>query len=335
MGKTYHVYGIGNALVDMEFTVTPELLSTLGIDKGVMTLVDESRQTDLLAQLSEHPCKRAGGGSAANTMVALCQLGGKGFYSCKVANDEAGTFYLKDLLACGLETNLHNGDRPSGTTGKCLVLVTPDADRTMNTFLGITGEISSQEIVPAILEDSQYVYIEGYLVSSPTGKAAAIKAREIAKSAGVKISLSLSDFNMVNFFKEGLLEIIGDGVDFLFANEAEALKMADTHNINQAIAHLQTLSPAFVITRGAKGSVIFDGETTIEIDSTPVKAVDTVGAGDMYAGAFLYALTHGQNYSEAGRLASLAAARVVSRFGPRLDMEEINQIKSLVDQPLH
>ena len=331
MGKTYHVYGIGNALVDMEFEVTPELLQALTIDKGVMTLVDEARQAELLEKLYDRHCKRAGGGSAANTMVAICQLGGKGFYSCKVANDEAGTFYLEDLLKCGLETNLHNGDRAPGTTGKCLVLVTPDADRTMNTFLGITGELSTQEIVPSILQDSQYVYIEGYLVSSPTGKEAAVKAREIAQSAGVKTSLSLSDFNMVNYFQDGLLEIIGSGLDLIFANEAEALKMAATEDINQAVAHFKTIAQSFAITRGAKGSLIFDGEKILEIEPVPVKAVDTVGAGDMYAGAFLYGLTHGKDYTEAGKLASLSASRVVSRFGPRLELEEIQSLSSLVN----
>jgi sugar/nucleoside kinase (ribokinase family) len=326
MNKKYHVYGVGNALVDMEFEVTPEILQELSIDKGVMTLVDETRQAEIVAKLTKLHCKRCSGGSAANTMVAISQLGGKGFYSCKVANDETGSFYLEDLLNCGLDTNLRYVGRESGTTGKCLVMVTPDADRTMNTFLGITGTLSQSELVPEAIADSEYVYLEGYLVTSPSGKNAAIKAREIATQEGVQTSLSLSDPNMASFFKNGLLEIIGSGLDMIFSNETEAMKMADTHDLDDAIAYLKTLAKRFAMTRGANGSLIFDGEKLFEIAPVPVQAVDTVGAGDMYAGAFLYGITHGMSYTEAGNLASLAASRIVSRFGARLATEEMQDI---------
>lgn len=326
MSKKYHVYGIGNALVDMEFAVTPDLLEKLEIAKGVMTLVDESRQTHLVEQLNGRLGKQSSGGSAANTMVAIGQFGGKGFYSCKVANDEAGTFYLEDLRRCGLDTNLHNGEDEAGITGKCLVMVTPDADRTMNTFLGITSNLSEKELVLEAIVESEYLYIEGYLVSSETAKAAAIKARRTAQEAGVKTALSLSDPNMVEFFKEGLLEVIGLGLDFIFSNEAEALKMADTNDLSQATAKLQKLAKGFAITRGGKGSLIFDGQQLLEIPPIPVQAIDTVGAGDMYAGAFLYGITHGMSYEKAGNLASLAASRIVTSFGPRLETEEIQSL---------
>lgn len=321
----YHVYGIGNALVDMEIEVTSEVLQHLKIDKGVMTLVDEARQTEILARVDGLACKKSGGGSAANTMVAIAQLGGKGFYSCKVANDESGTFYLEDLQRCGLDTNPHS-DREDGITGKCLVMITPDADRTMNTFLGITGNFSEKELVSEALIDSEYLYIEGYLVSSPTAKAAAIKAREMAQNAGIKTALSLSDPNMVEFFKEGLLKMIGSGVDFIFSNESEAFKMAETSDLSEAIAHFKTLAKGFAITRGAKGSLIYDGQEIIEITAEPVKAIDTVGAGDIYAGTFLYGITHEMNYAEAGKLASQAASKIVTNFGPRLQTEEMQSI---------
>lgn len=326
MNKQYHVYGVGNALVDMEFTVTPELLQELEIEKGVMTLVDENRHHEVLEQLNGRLGKQSSGGSAANTMVAISQLGGKGFYSCKVAPDETGYFYLEDLRRCGLDTNLHNGKEEGGITGKCLVMITPDADRTMNTFLGITGSLSVEELVPEAIIDAQYLYIEGYLVSSSTAKAAAIKAREIAQNAGNKIAFSLSDPNMVEFFKAGLLEIIGSGLDLIFANEAEALKMADTEDIEQAIAHFKTLAKSFAITRGGKGSLIFDGQEIIEIEPVKVQAIDTVGAGDMYAGAFLYGITHGMSYQKAGQFASLAASRIVTHFGPRLEMADMQSL---------
>jgi sugar/nucleoside kinase (ribokinase family) len=322
----YHVYGIGNALVDMEFEISPEFLQELKIDKGVMTLVDEIRQTEIVERVNGLHCKKSGGGSAANTMVAIAQLGGKGFYSCKVANDESGIFYLKDLQRCGLDTNLHNGDREGGITGKCLVMITPDADRTMNTFLGITAHFSEAELVPEALIESEYLYIEGYLVTSPTAIVAAIKAREIAQNSGVKTALSLSDPNMAEFFREGLLNIIGSGLDLIFANESEALKIAQTDDFDSAIAYFKTLAKSFAITRGARGSLVFDGENLIEIKTPQVRAIDTVGAGDMYAGAFLYGITHDMSYAAAGQLASLAASRIVTRFGPRLESEEMQSL---------
>jgi sugar/nucleoside kinase (ribokinase family) len=326
MGKQYDVYGVGNALVDMEFEVSVEDLQQLGIDKGVMTLVDEGRQSYLVGQLNHRLGRQSGGGSAANTMVAIAQLGGRGFYSCKVANDETGTFYLNDLRACGLESNLHNGDREAGTTGKCLVLVTPDADRTMNTFLGITGSLSVAELDPDAIANSKYLYLEGYLVTSPTALEAAIQARNIARGAGVNTALSLSDPNMVEFFKAGLTQIIGSGLDFLFANESEAKKMAGTDDLAQTIDYFKTMSRGFAITRGASGSLVFDGANLLEIRSFPAEAIDTVGAGDMYAGAFLYGITNGLSYQRAGTLASLASSRVVCTYGARLTAEELRSL---------
>lgn len=322
----YNVYGLGNALADIEFEITPDRLQALNIDKGVMTLIDDDRHHELLNQLSDLSSKLLCGGSAANTAIAIGQLGGKCFYSCKVGDDDTGTRYLEDLVRGGVDTNFKLDNRPEGITGKCLVFVTPDADRTMNTYLGISGSFSPEELVPEAIADSQYLYMEGYLVSSPTGKAAAIRAREIAEAAGVKTTLTLSDPNMVEFFKPGLLEMLGSGVDFLFANETEALKMADTEDFSAAIDHFKTLAKGFAITRGADGSVIFDGDELIEIDPVPVKAIDTVGAGDMYAGAFLYGISNGMSFAEAGNLASRASARIVTQYGPRLSAEETRSL---------
>ena len=322
----YHVYGLGNALVDIELSVSPEVLQTAGIDKGVMTLLDEAQQQDILQKLQGHAPKKASGGSAANTLIAIGQLGGKGYYSCKVANDADGQFYLEDLARCGVETNLKPEALAEGITGKCLVMVTPDADRTMGTFLGISGSFSEAELDPAAIATSDYTYIEGYLVTSPTGKAAAIKARELAKAAGKQVSLTLSDFNMVKFFKDGLLEMIGEGVDLLFANETEALTLAETEDLETAIAHLKTLSRAFAITRGPAGSVVFDGENLLEVAGYPVAAIDTVGAGDSYAGAFLYGLTQSMGYAKAGDLASRVSSQLVTQYGPRLTTEQIQGI---------
>jgi sugar/nucleoside kinase (ribokinase family) len=316
--KNYDVYGLGNALVDIEFEVSPDVLQDCGIEKSVMTLIDSDRQQELADRLQPYYRKRSCGGSAANTMIAISQFGGKAFYSCKVAADETGAFYLADLQNCGVDSNSHKDSSGSGVTGKCLVLLTPDADRTMNTFLGITADFSEAELVPEAIVEASYTYIEGYLVTSPTGLNAAIKAREIAQNSGKKVSLSLSDPNMARFFKPGLLEILGTGVDLIFANEGEALDLAESGDLKDAIAYLQTLSKAFAITRGAQGSLVYDGENFLNIDPVVVQAIDTVGAGDMYAGAFLYGLTHGFSYLSAGILASRASAQIVTEFGPRL-----------------
>ena len=328
MSKKYNVYGMGNALVDMEFEVTAEQLTALGVDKGVMTLMDEEKQAQVVADLPP-ACKKCCGGSAANTMVAISQLGGTGFYSCKVANDETGTFYLQDLVDCGLDTNLTTDNRPDGVTGKCLVMVTPDSDRTMGTFLGITSELSDTELDKTALADSEYVYIEGYLVTSDIARKTAIATKKYAQESGVKTAFSLSDPNMTQYFKEGLLEIIGDGVDLLFANESEALTMAGSEKLEDAIAYLKTIAKTFAITRGREGSIIFDGEQIIEVAGETVEAIDTVGAGDMYAGCLLYGITNGLNWSQAGSLASIASATLVTSYGARL---ETDVLKSLIDR---
>lgn len=322
----YDVYALGNALLDIEFEVSPEVLQNLGIDKGVMTLLDQDAQDKIVSNLDQYDQKRSCGGSAANTQIAVSQFGGKSFYSCKVADDEPGKFYTQDLIDCGVATNLENQTAQSGVTGKCLVFVTPDADRTMNTFLGISGGFSHDELVPEAIKNAKYTYIEGYLVSGESSKQAAIKAREIAQAAGNKVAFTLADLNMVKFFKSGLLEIIGSGIDFLFANESEALLMAETEDFDVAVNYLKTLAQGFAITRGAAGSVIFDGSKLINIDPFPVKAIDTVGAGDMYAGAFLYGITNGMSYPEAGRLASLASAKIVTTLGARMKTEDVQAL---------
>lgn len=324
--ERYNVYGLGNALLDIECEVTPETLQTLGVEKGVMTLLDEASQNQIIDHLNGRATKRSCGGSAANTMIAVSQLGGKVYYSCKVANDEPGQFYFDDLVRCGVDTNLQTHAPEPGITGKCLVFVTPDADRTMNTFLGISSGFSELELVPEAIAASTYTYIEGYLVTGEASKQAAIKAGELARGAGQKVALTLSDLNMVKYFKSGLLEMVGPGVDLLFANESEALEMAGSAEIEAAIAYLKTIAKTFAVTRGPKGSIIFDGEQVLEIEAFPVQAIDTVGAGDMYAGGVLYGITNGMSWTEAGRLGSKASSRLVTTLGARLETPTLQGI---------
>ncbi len=326
--KQYDVYGIGNALVDLEFQVSDDTLASLGVDKGLMTLIEEDRHHELVRQLASIDHKKASGGSAANSVIALAQLGGRGYYSCKVAADDFGDFYLQDMRACNVATNLDNQQREDGHTGKCLVLVTPDADRTMNTYLGITVNLSEAEVDEAAIEQAEYAYMEGYLVASDTGRAAAVKAREIAERANVKTVLTLSDPNMVNFFKDGLLEMAGSNLDLLFCNESEAMMMTETDTAAAAAEKLKQLSRQFAITLGPAGSLIYDGNETFTVPTGKVDVIDTNGAGDMYAGAFLYGLTHGMDYRTAAVLANRAASTIVTWFGPRLPAE---RTKALLD----
>jgi len=327
MSNKNHVYGIGNALVDMEFEVTPEFLKEHGVEKGLMTLVEEQRQDELLEKLGGHHHKRTCGGSAANTIIATSQLGAKSFYSCKVASDETGDFYWNDLKAKGVSSNLESG-RFEGVTGKCMVFVTPDADRTMNTYLGITSTFSKEQIIDEELLDSEWVYLEGYLVTGDSGKAAAIHARELAQANGKKVALTFSDPGIVGFFKDGFKEIIGDKkIDLLFCNHEEAMSYTGTHNIEEAYNALKDVANTFAITLGPKGALIFDGQDKIYIVANKVDAVDTNGAGDIFAGSFLYAITHGYNYGQAGHFACNCASKLVTQFGARLETDEILKIK--------
>ncbi len=326
--KKYKVYGIGAALVDTEIKVEDSDLTAMGVEKGLMTLVDQARQNELLAHLEGHLVKasHASGGSGGNSMIATAQFGGPTFMSCKVANDMDGDIYLSDLAAAGVDHCL-NGEREAGTTGKCLVLITPDAERSMNTYLSISETLSVEQLDSEALAQSEYLYLEGYLVTSPTGLAAAVKAREIAESTGVKTALSFSDPGMVEFFREGMTAIIGDKLDLIFCNEAEAMGWAQTDIMEEAIEKLKLVARNFVITLGAEGALTYDGTELATIPPHKVTAVDTNGAGDMFAGAFLYAITRGEDFPTAGRFASLAAGNVVSSFGPRLPASDHSTLR--------
>ncbi|MFK7976775.1 MAG: adenosine kinase [Halioglobus sp.] len=326
--KKYVAYGVGAALVDTEIKVDDSDLEQMGVDKGLMTLVDEARQSELINHLEGHlvKAKHASGGSAGNSMIATAQFGGPTFMSCKVANDSDGDIYVQDLEAAGVD-HCFTGQRESGTTGKCLVMITPDAERSMNTFLGISETLSTAQLDEAAIANSEYLYVEAYQVTSPTGRAAAIRAREVAEAAGVKTSLSFSDPGMVEFFRDGIVEMIGDRVNLIFCNEDEALGWAQSDSLDVAVEKLKDVCDTFVITLGAQGALTYDGKELTKVESQPVKAVDTNGAGDMFAGAFLYAISRGEDFPTAGRFASLAAGRVVSQFGPRLEGEAHGELR--------
>lgn len=328
--QDYHVYGMGNALVDLEFDVNDQFFAEMEIEKGLMTLVDENRQQTLMSRLGESTHKKACGGSAANTLIALAQLGGKAFYSCKVANDELGDFYTQDLTSNGVRNSLEEG-REDGVTGKCMVMITPDAERTMNTFLGITETYSPDQLRLEELKKSQYLYVEGYLVTSASARQAVSLAMETARSHGVKIALTSSDPSMAKYFGDGLKEMIGEqGVDLLFCNTEEAQILSGEEDPYQAIRALSKFSRQVAMTRSEEGALLFDGERIIEVATQQVRPIDTNGAGDLFAGAFLYALTQGHPFSVAGQLACACSSQLVTQFGPRLLKEQAELIREKI-----
>ncbi len=327
MNKLYDVFSLGNALVDVEIEVSPEKLAELSIDKGVMTLVELERHDYLLNQLHGEVHHRASGGSAANSIFALAQLGGKGYHACRVANDEAGSFYASDLSSAGVENNISQLNDNDGTTGKCLVMITPDADRTMNTYLGISSNMQVKDLDLNALDQSEYLYIEGYLVTSESNHATALAAKKHANDKGVKVAYTLSDPNMVKFFKPQIEEVLNSGVDLLFANEDEALEFTQEKSVEEALEALKDSASKVIITLGAKGAIYFDGQESHQISPYIVDAVDTNGAGDMFAGSFLYALTQGYSAEKSGILASFCSSYLVTQFGPRLKAESAKVIQ--------
>lgn len=328
--KKYDVYAIGNALVDYEIAVDDQFLATHGVEKALMTLVDEARQKELIAAVAGKIREKQGGGSAANTIVALSKFGGSGYYSCKVANDEDGRVFLQDLHDNGVSTNLKVETLPQGTTGKCLVMVSADAERTMNTFLGITSDFSVNELDENALLNAEYLFIEGYLVASPTGREAMKRAKQLAEANRVKVSLTFSDPSMVKYFRKEMEEVVGASVDLLFCNEEEAMLFTATETLEAAREELKKVARHFVITQGKNGAMIYDGDTFIHIEPYPVKALDSNGAGDMFSGAFLYGITNGHTYASAGKLASKAGSVVVAQYGPRLPHHTLQHIRQEV-----
>ena len=325
----YHLYAIGNALVDSEYEVSDAQLQAMGVDKRHMTLIDTPRRADLLKQVQGQAHRRTGGGSAGNTVVALAQLGGQAFYSCQVADDELGDFYAQDLQTWGVHTNLTHTRAQEGQTGSCMVLVTPDAERSMCTFLGVSAELNENALQPAAIAKSKIYYMEGYLAASPTGLQAAMTGREMAVKAGVPLALTLSDVSMIQFCRPGLDAMLGNGVDYLFCNIEEAQVWCGTQDMAVIRSQLQALAKTVCLTQGPLGSDILHNNQSLHVPATPVTAVDTNGAGDMFAGCFLYAITHGHGIEAAARLANRAAAWVVSQHGNRLTREQLQGIKAV------
>jgi sugar/nucleoside kinase (ribokinase family) len=326
----YAVVAIGNAIVDIIGRCDDDFLARHGATKGSMRLVDAPTIDTLYGEMG--PAIEISGGSAANTMVGLASFGGTAAFIGKVAADEFGRIFRHDIGAAGVtfETDPVDGKTP---TSRSLILVTPDGERTMNTYLGISTDLDHGEVDPKLIEASQVVYLEGYLFDQPQAKAAFRQAVAIAGKAGRKVALTLSDGFCVDRHRAEFLDLIRSGVGILFANESEITSLYETQSFETAAARAAADTPLAVLTRSAKGSLIIAAGTTHEIPVDPVaKVVDTTGAGDLYAAGFLYGLTSGLDLAAAGRLGSLAAAEIISHVGarPEANLGEIARARGLI-----
>tara|TARA_B100000683_G_C12489404_1_gene554106 strand:- start:1431 stop:2423 length:993 start_codon:yes stop_codon:yes gene_type:complete len=321
--KKYNVFGIGNALVDCVYMVDDKFLDDNNIEKGLMTLVDEKKQKSIIEKIKNFDSVIQSGGSVTNSVYTLSQLGGSGYVSVLVAEDEFGKIYLSDLKNSNVSTGGTTYTTGDGMTGTCLVLTTPDAERTMNTCLSISSNFSIKNINLVDLKSSEYLYIEGYLVTSDVAMEAVHQSIEFSSKNDVKIALTFSDLAMVKYFKDNFKSILNNKVDLLFCNEDEAKTFSGYDTLEDSIKYLGKLSSTLVVTLGKNGSLIYHNGEKITIDPYPTKAVDTVGAGDTFAGAFLYGITNGLSLKKSGELASLLSSKVVSKIGPRLEKDDI------------
>lgn len=311
----YDVYGVGNALVDIQAQITDEVLVRLDYPKGVMTLVDAPTQERVLAAIAGAAVSRCAGGSAANTIMAVADLGGKAAYSGKVGHDEIGQFFLTDLRRMGVSIEVPPLDGPSGT---CVILITEDAQRTMLTHLGVSAALGPDDVREEDIRQAKYVYVEGYLFTADAPRAAAYKTIELARKNGVKVAFTVSDPFLIHLFRDEFLRLIEGPVDLLFCNLEEARALTGKHDPVECAVEIHRHAENVALTLGPAGSILMHQGEVLPVEGVTTTAVDTTGAGDMYAGALLYGITNGLSWKQSGHLASHAAARIVAQLGARL-----------------
>lgn len=311
----YHVAGIGNAIVDVLVHADDALLDRLGLAKGVMTLIDAATAERIYDQLP--PGIECSGGSAANTIVGIAALGGRAAYVGKVKKDQLGDVFRHDIRNAGAAFDTAAaGDGPS--TARCFVLVTPDAQRTMLTYLGACIELTPDDVDEAVIAASDVTYLEGYLYDPPLAKRAFLKAADAAHKAARLVSLSLSDPFCVDRHRAAFRDLVANHVDILFANEAELSSLFQTEDFDEALRQVRGHCRVAAITRGARGSVVATNEDVIVVAADDIdQVVDTTGAGDLYAAGFLHGFTHGRDLATCAVLGGIAAGEVISHFGAR------------------
>ncbi len=312
---TLDVVGIGNAIVDVLAQADDAFIVGEKLAKGTMTLIDEARAHELYNRMGSG--LEASGGSAANTIAGIASLGGKAAYIGKVADDLLGKVFAHDMRATGVRYDTQPlKDGPA--TARCLILVTPDAQRTMSTFLGASVEFQPGDVDRELVASAQVTYLEGYLFDRPLAKEAFRQAGAIAHQAGRKVSLTLSDPFCVDRHRADFRDLIRGHVDILFANEAEICSLYETKDFDQAATAVRAGAEMAVLTRSEKGAVVVTGKDRVAVPAAPVaRVVDTTGAGDLFAGGFLYGFTRGKDLAHCAKLGALCAAEIISHFGAR------------------
>ncbi|MCP9822157.1 adenosine kinase [Cyanobium sp. L1E-Cus] len=328
MEKTYDVVGIGNAIVDVLVQANDDLIDNFELTKGTMALVDEAQAERLYASVG--PGLETSGGSAANTLAGVAQLGGRAGFIGRVRNDQLGGIFTHDIRSVGARF-----DTPAATDGpstaRCLILVTPDAQRTMCTYLGASVGLDPADLDLDMVAQAKVLYLEGYLWDSDEAKAAFITAAEVARAHGGEVALSLSDAFCVERHRESFQELVDGHVDILFANEMEITALYKANSFEEAADQVRGRCKLAALTRSEQGSVVLNGAGTHSVAPFQLgPLLDTTGAGDLYAAGFLHAYTQGQSVDECGRLGSLCAGQVVTQLGPRPQ----GSLKQLVAQHL-
>jgi sugar/nucleoside kinase (ribokinase family) len=310
----YDVIGIGSAIVDILARTDDAFISSLGMVKGTMALCDAAQSKFIYDRMGK--AVEASGGSAANTMAGIASLGGTPAFIGKVGKDKLGEIFTHDIQVVGVD--FHAGSGATQPTATCHILVTPDGQRTMNTFLGASTELSPTDIDERHIKAANVTYIEGYQWDTPQAKAAIRKACTAAKGAKRQVALSLSDPFVVDRHRDDLLTLIQNDVDILFGNEEEIFRLYEASELSTAVERVRNAKVLACMTRGAKGAVIFDGQTTTAVEALPIdKVVDTTGAGDLFAAGFLYGYTHGRDLKRCATIGSLAAGEIISHMGAR------------------
>lgn len=312
---TTDVLGVGNAIVDVLAHADDRFLQENELTKGAMTLIDAGRAEALYSKMTD--TVECSGGSAGNTMAGIASFGGRAGYIGKVKDDRLGRVFADDIRNGGV--GFETSPAPDGpATGRCLVLVTPDAQRTMQTFLGASATLTPDDIDPDAISAAQITYLEGYLWDPPPAKEAFIRAAGIAHAAGRQVALSLSDSFCVDRHREEFRRLIEEHVDVVFANEDEVLSLYQTSDFEEAAEALQGNCDVAAVTRGASGSVILAPDERLVVEAVTLgEVLDTTGAGDLFAAGFLFGLTRARDLAECGRLGSLAAAEIIRHFGAR------------------
>jgi sugar/nucleoside kinase (ribokinase family) len=315
MTKPLQVTGIGHALVDIIAPCEESLLDEFSLSKGTMRITTPEEAAALYGKMG--PAIETSGGSAANTCAGIASLGGRSGFMGKVGKDQFATVFAHDIRSIGVAFN--DTGRCSGTpTGRCLILVTPDGERTMNTNLGAAAEFAEADLDRAAIEASQILYLEGYLFDPVEARAAFHSAADIAKASGTKVAFTLSDPFCVDRHREGFRAFIRDRVDIVFANERELLSLFPGTSFEEACAAMAGECELAAVTRSEKGSVILHGGGTVSVPAVPIeRLVDATGAGDLYAAGFMFGLASGRDLETCGRLGSLAASEAISHVGPR------------------